>query len=94
MFNDRRQSPNRRARLPQVDDAPHVRAEPHGRAGVGLVLPDEDGMGDGQQAHQRAVLKELQDFRLVRQTPEGNNESLIRTIKDAQTSADFIYLFI
>lgn len=55
--------------LPQVDDAPHVCAEPHGRAGVGLVLPDEDGMRDWQQAHQCAVLEELENFRLVRQTP-------------------------
>lgn len=54
--------------LPQVDHAPHVCAEPHGRAGVGLVLPDEDGVRDGQQAHQSAVLQELEDFRLVRQT--------------------------
>lgn len=48
--------------LPQVDDSPHVRAEPHGGAGVGLVLPDEDGVRDGQEADQRAVLEELQDF--------------------------------
>lgn len=55
--------------LPQVDDAPHVCAEPHGRAGIGLVLPDEDGMRDGQKADQSAVLEELENFRLVRQTP-------------------------
>lgn len=48
--------------LPQVDDSPHVGVEPHGRAGVGLVLPDEDGVGNRQQANQRAVLKELQDL--------------------------------
>lgn len=48
--------------LPQVDDAPHVCAEPHGCAGVGLVLPDEDGMRDGQQADQSAVLEELENF--------------------------------
>lgn len=58
---------------PQVDDSPHVGAEPHGGAGVGLVLPDEDGMRDGQQADERAVLKELQDFWLVRQTSEDDN---------------------
>lgn len=60
---------NNGAQLPQVDDAPHVRAEPHGCASVGLVLPDEDGVRDGQQADQSAVLKELENFRLVRQTP-------------------------
>lgn len=55
---------------PQVDHSPHVGAEPHGRAGVGLVLPDEDGMGDGQEAHQGTMLEELQDLRLVCQTSE------------------------
>lgn len=34
--------------------------EGHNRAD--LVFPDEDGMGDGQEAHQRAVLQVLQDL--------------------------------
>lgn len=46
--------------------------EPRGGAGVGLVLPDEYGMRDGQKAHQGAVLKEIQDFRLICETPEGD----------------------
>lgn len=61
--------------LPQVDDSPHVRAEPHDRAGVGLVLPDEYRVRDGQQADERPVLKELEDFRLVRQTPADDGDS-------------------
>lgn len=32
-------------------------------------------MGDGQEADERAVLKELQDFRLVCQTPEDHNNT-------------------
>lgn len=46
--------------------------EPRGGAGVGLVLPDEDGMRDRQEAHQSAVLKEIQDFRLICETPEDD----------------------
>lgn len=47
---------------PQIDDPPHVGAEPHGRARVGLVLADEDGVGHRQQPHQGAVLQEPQDL--------------------------------
>lgn len=36
---------------PQIDDTPHVGAKPHGGAGVGLILSDEDGMRNWQQAH-------------------------------------------
>lgn len=32
-------------------------------------------MGDGQEADQRAVLEELQDFRLICQTPEDTNHT-------------------
>lgn len=53
---------------PQVDDAPHVCAEPQSRALIGLVLADEDGMRNRQQTHQSPVLQKLQDLRLVRQT--------------------------
>lgn len=62
---------------PQVDHSPHVSAEPHGRASVGLVLPDEDGMGDGQEAHQGTMLEELQDLRLVCQTSEREGKYLV-----------------
>lgn len=48
--------------VPQVNDPPHVGPEPHGGARVGLVLPDENGVGDRQEAHERAVLQELKDF--------------------------------
>lgn len=44
---------------PQVYHAPHVGAEPHGSARIGLVLSDEDRMRDWQEAHQRAMLEEL-----------------------------------
>lgn len=47
---------------PQIDDTPHVGAKPHGSAGVGLILSDEDGVRDWQQAHQGAMLEELQDL--------------------------------
>lgn len=70
------------ARLPQVDDAPHVCAEPHGRAGVGLVLPDEDWVRDGQQADQSAVLEELKNFWLVRQTPGKRQAHWTFLLKD------------
>ena len=56
---------------PEIDDPPHVGPEPHGGAGVGLVLADEDGVRHRQQPHQRAMLQELQDLRLVCQTPGG-----------------------
>ena len=51
-------SPDWRIRVPQVDDSPHVGAEPHGGPRVGLVLPDKYGVRDGQESHQSAVLKE------------------------------------
>lgn len=54
--------PDRRIHVSQVDDSPHVCAEPHGGACVGLVLPDEDGMRNRQEADQRTVLQEVQDF--------------------------------
>lgn len=60
--------PNRRILVTQVDDAPHVCAEPQSRALIGLVLADEDGMRNRQQTHQSPVLQKLQDLRLVRQT--------------------------
>lgn len=34
-------------------------------------------MRDGQEANERAVLKELQDFRFVRQAPEDDNNAMI-----------------
>lgn len=46
--------------------------EPGGGAGIGLVLPDEYGMRDRQEAHQGAALKEIQDFRLICETPEDD----------------------
>ena len=70
--------------LPQVDDSPHVGAEPHGGAGVGLILPDEDGVRDGQEADQCAVLQELEDFRLVRQTPEDDSSSYLIWIQQPE----------
>ena len=51
-------SPDWRIRVPQVDDAPHVGAEPHGGPWVGLVLPDKYGVRDRQESHQSPVLKE------------------------------------
>ena len=58
---------------PEVDDPPHVGAEPHGGAGVGLVLPDQDGVGHRKESDQRTVLEELQDFRLIGEAPEGQD---------------------
>ena len=43
--------PDGRVNVPQVDHSPHVGAEPHGRAAVGLVLANEDGVRNGQQTH-------------------------------------------
>lgn len=57
--------------------------EPRGGAGVGLVLPDEYGVRDGQQTHQGAVLKEIQDFRLICETPEDDQR--VRKEKDVLT---------
>ena len=59
---------------PEVDDAPHVRPEPHRRATVGLVLADQDRMRNGQQSDQSAVLEELEDLRLISQTSDINNK--------------------
>lgn len=59
---------------PQVNDAPRVRVEPRRRDGVHLVLADQDGVRHGQQAHQGPVLEELQDFGLIRQTPDHREE--------------------
>ena len=44
--------------VPQVDDSPHVGAEPHGGPRVRLVLSDKYRVRDGQEPHQGAVLKE------------------------------------
>jgi len=60
---------------PKVDDAPHVRSEPHGRAAVGLILADQDWVRNGQQPDQRAVLQKLQDLRLIRQSPDVTNNT-------------------
>lgn len=57
--------------------------EPRGGASVGLVLPDEYGMRDGQQTHQGAVLEEIQDFRLICETPEDDQR--VRKRRDGQT---------
>lgn len=73
--SERSAQTGRPGQLPKVDDAPHVGAEPHGGAGVGLVLPDEDGVRHRKQAHQSTVLQELQDLRLVCQTPESNKST-------------------
>jgi hypothetical protein len=62
---------------PQVDDAPHVSTEPHSGAGVGLVLADEDGVGHGQQTHQRPVLQELENLGLISQTPGGKRHKYL-----------------
>ena len=44
--------------VPQVDDSPHVGAEPHRSPRVRLVLSDKYGMRDWQETHQSPVLKE------------------------------------
>lgn len=59
------------ASLPQINNTPHVGAKPHGSASVGLILSDQDGVRNGQQTHQRAVLQKLQDLRFIRQTSGG-----------------------
>ena len=48
--------PDRRVSVPQVDDAPHVGPEPHGRSRIGLVLPDKDRMGHRKQPYEGSVL--------------------------------------
>lgn len=53
--------------------------EPRAGAGIGLVLPDQNGMRDGQEAHQGAMLKEIQDFRLICETPE-DEQSVRKTV--------------
>ena len=50
--------PDGRVRVPKVDDAPHVRPEPHRGPRVGLVFPYKDGMRDWQKSHQSSVLEE------------------------------------
>ncbi len=57
--------PDGRITVAQVDDAPHVRAEPDGRAHIGLVLANQNRVRHGQQADQGAVLQEPQDLILV-----------------------------
>ena len=51
-------SPDGRVGVPEVDDPPHVGAEPHGGPGVRLVLSDKYGVRDWQESHQSSVLKE------------------------------------
>lgn len=60
--------PDGRINISQIDDAPHVGPEPHGGACIGLVLPDENWVGNRQQAYQRSVLEEFQDFTLISKT--------------------------
>ena len=78
---------------PQVDHTPHVGAEPHGRAGVGLVLSDEDGVRHGQQAHQGAVLEKLEDLRLVRQAPTRRWVAERESLGRGPLTFDFIIFF-
>ena len=56
--------------IAQVDDSPHVGAEPHGSAGIALVLADQNGVWHRKETHKGAVLQESQNLRLVRQTSE------------------------
>lgn len=53
--------------LPKINDAPHISLQPHDRAKIRLVLPDQNWMWHWQQSNQRAILQELQDLTLVRQ---------------------------
>lgn len=55
--------------LPQINNTPHIGAEPHGSARVSLILANEDGVRDRQQPHQRAMLQELEDLRFICETP-------------------------
>jgi len=83
---------------PQIDNSPHVGAKPHGCSAVGLVLADEDWMWNGKQANQSAMLQELEDFRLVCQTPEAhitsqqqvNREWWTLLLSWSATAANFI----
>lgn len=58
-----------RKSVPEVDDSPHVRAEPVIRSGICLVLADENGMRNGKETDESSVLKELDDLSFVGQTP-------------------------
>ena len=78
---------------PQVDDTPHVCAEPHGRSRIGLVLPDEDGVRDWQQAHQSTMLEELQDLRLICQAP-GNTASYPSPTKTDPSTSIPIHILV
>lgn len=55
--------------LPQINNTPHIGPEPHGSARVSLILPNEDGVRDRQQPHQRAMLQELEDLWFICETP-------------------------
>lgn len=57
------------AYLPQINNSPHVGAEPHGSTRVSLVFTNQDGMRDREQPHQSAMLQELQNLRLIREAP-------------------------
>ena len=60
--------PNPGVHVPQINHAPHVSTKPHGRPGIGLVFPNENGVRHGEKAHQRTMLEKFQDFTLIRQT--------------------------
>lgn len=55
--------------LPQINNSPHVGAEPHGSTRVSLVFADQDGMRNREKPHQRAMLQEFQDLRLICEAP-------------------------
>lgn len=51
--------------VPQIDDTPHVGAEPRGGAAVRLVFADENRVRHGEQTDKCPVLQEFQNLTLV-----------------------------
>lgn len=60
--------PNGRIHVSQINDAPHVSVKPGRGASVGLVFPDQDGVGHREQTHKCPVLQKLKDLGLIGQT--------------------------
>ena len=55
--------------IPEEDDAPEVGSEPQAREVVGLVLADDDGVGDRQETDHGGRAEEGEDGALVHPRP-------------------------